>query len=87
MCIISATLYFLFLAKVPKDLLVAHAEKRVLQAALEQEAKNAADAKVQWEGLRMLCFVPIGMPTPSIIIRGTHNQVLIRGNIVNGDLS
>lgn len=44
--------------KVPKDLLVAHAEKRVLQAALEQEAKNAADAKVHWEGVNMPCFVP-----------------------------
>lgn len=47
-----------FLMKVPKDMLVAHAEKRVLQAALEQEAKNAADAKVQWESLIMPCFVP-----------------------------
>lgn len=51
-------LFMFFLMKVPKDMLVAHAEKRVLQAALEQEAKNAADAKVQWESLIMPCFVP-----------------------------
>lgn len=33
--------------QVPKDLLVAHAEKRVLQGALDQAAQKAADAEVK----------------------------------------
>lgn len=33
-------------SKVPNDLLVAHAEKRVLQGALDQAAQQAADAEV-----------------------------------------
>ena len=39
--------------KVPSDLLVAHAEKRVLQGALDQAKQHAADMEVSNAGLCM----------------------------------